>query len=165
MNLPLTLPGNADDSLVTLMRQELTGEEQQMFINNFHMYTMYDAKRDFVIDLDDVWEWVGYSRKDAAKRVVERDLTVNVHYRMDGDDGVRAALWRQRQRHQHGHQVQAPPPEQQPAFRTGGRAGRPEAGGHRACNNAGVVADHPPVQTRAFIPGRAICILYCRETA
>ena len=56
-----------DDCLLTLLKQELTGEEQQLFCMNFQMYLYNNAKTDFVIDLDNVYKWLGFSTKGNAK--------------------------------------------------------------------------------------------------
>ena len=63
----VTNPATTEDRLLQLLREELNGEEQQMFVQSFHMYLKHNAKKDFVIDLDNVYEWAGYTRKDNAK--------------------------------------------------------------------------------------------------
>jgi hypothetical protein len=59
-----------DDRLLALLRQELSGEEQQMFVTSFSLYLQCNPRRDFVVDLEDVYEWVGFTRKDNAKAAV-----------------------------------------------------------------------------------------------
>lgn len=60
-----------------------------MFVNHFHMYLL--AKQDeFVIDLDDVYEWIGFTQKHHAKRALVRVLTENESYiitKGNDDDG------------------------------------------------------------------------------
>jgi len=45
------------------------------------MYLSYN-KTDFVIDLDDVWKWLGFARKDPAKRLLEKHFTRDVDYQL-----------------------------------------------------------------------------------
>jgi hypothetical protein len=33
-----------------------------------------------VIDLDNIWVWLGFNQKSAAKRVIEKNFTVNADY-------------------------------------------------------------------------------------
>jgi len=46
----------------------------------------YHSKNDFVVDFDNIWKWVGFSRKDPAKRLLENsdlridDITNRVGY-------------------------------------------------------------------------------------
>ena len=79
----VTNPAATEDRLLQLLREELNGEEQQMFVQSFHMYLKYNAKKDFVIDLDDVYEWAGYTRKDSAKTsMLGIGLKENVEYKI-----------------------------------------------------------------------------------
>jgi hypothetical protein len=59
-----------DDRLLALLRKELSGEEQQMFVTSFSQFLQCNPRKDFKINLDDVYEWVGFTRKDNAKRAV-----------------------------------------------------------------------------------------------
>ena len=40
-----------------------------------------DSKKDFVIDFDTVWKWVGFMRKDSAKKVLEKHFVSDVDYK------------------------------------------------------------------------------------
>jgi hypothetical protein len=42
----------------------------------------YDKKKDFVIDFDNVWKWMGYTRKSDGKRVLEKFFTKEVDYQV-----------------------------------------------------------------------------------
>lgn len=42
----------------------------------------YDKKNDFVVDFDNVWKWLGFARKDPAKRVLEKHFTVDTDYQV-----------------------------------------------------------------------------------
>jgi hypothetical protein len=41
----------------------------------------YNSKTDFVIDLDDVWKWCGFARKDPAKRLLEKFFILDTDYK------------------------------------------------------------------------------------
>ena len=72
-----TLPND----LLSLLKAELTGEEQELFLQGFHLYLRYDPKTDFVIDLEDVYEWLGFSRKDPANTILVKRLQEGRHYK------------------------------------------------------------------------------------
>ena len=52
----------------------------QLFIASFYCYLKYDCKTDFIIDMDDVWKWLGFSRRDNCKRVIEKHFTGDTDY-------------------------------------------------------------------------------------
>jgi phage anti-repressor protein len=56
-----------DDRLLALLLSELSGDEQQMFVRSFHLYLQHNPRHDLVVDLDAVWEEVGFSTKQNAK--------------------------------------------------------------------------------------------------
>ena len=82
-NNPLTkLTGNYKSSMVDKMKINFNSCEQQMFVSSFYCYLNYDDKLDFVIDLDNIWQWLGFSQKDAAKRLVEKCLIEKTDYKI-----------------------------------------------------------------------------------
>ena len=79
-NAPLTrLSDTCQHRLMTKMRETFTDKEQQMFLMSFYTYLNYD-KHEFVVDLDKVWEWLGFSNKDKAKRLLEKSFAKDVDY-------------------------------------------------------------------------------------
>lgn len=61
---------NIDDDLLRLMNENLNTEEQ-LFVKSFQMYLHYnDDDKAFVIDFDDVWKWIGFTRKSKAKELL-----------------------------------------------------------------------------------------------
>ncbi len=53
--------------LMQMLHEELNDEHQKRFVDAFHMYLNHDANKDFVIDMDEVFEWLGFTRKGNAK--------------------------------------------------------------------------------------------------
>ena len=66
--------------LLDKMKSNFTDFEQHLFITSFYCYLNYDKTKDFVIDLDDVWKWMGFSQKVSAIRVVEKHFKVDEDY-------------------------------------------------------------------------------------
>lgn len=70
-----------DERLTELFNTKMNGDEQQLFVKSFKMYLKHGRDdKAFVIDLDDVWSWMGFSRKDPAMRVLTRNFVENDHY-------------------------------------------------------------------------------------
>ena len=64
------------------IKKSFTEEQQQIFVTSFYCYLNYDSKKDFVIDLDTIWKWLGFSQKVNAKKVLERYFKENIDYRI-----------------------------------------------------------------------------------
>jgi phage anti-repressor protein len=80
---PITkLNGNYQSKLVEKVQKTFNNYEQQMFLASFYCYLNYDYKNDFVIDLDDVWQWLGFGQKVNAKRVLEKNFKINTDYKL-----------------------------------------------------------------------------------
>jgi len=66
--------------LLDKIKENFSDADQQLFIGSFYCYLNYDTKRDYVVDLDDVWKWIGFSQKVRAHEVLERHFIVDVDY-------------------------------------------------------------------------------------
>jgi hypothetical protein len=56
--------------LLTKIQDNFNEFEQQLFVSSFYCYLNCHPKNDFVIDLDDVWKWLGFSQKVRAKELL-----------------------------------------------------------------------------------------------
>lgn len=78
---PITkLNGNYHSKLVEKVQQHFNNYEQQMFLASFYCYLKHDNKNDFVIDLDNVWKWLGFSQKVNAKMLLEKNFVLNTDF-------------------------------------------------------------------------------------
>lgn len=66
--------------LLNKIRDNFTEDQQHMFLASFYCYLNYDAKKDFIVSLDNIWKWTGFSRKDHAKTMLEKYFIINVDY-------------------------------------------------------------------------------------
>jgi hypothetical protein len=64
---------------VEKLKSSFVDSEQHLFIASFYCYLNY-GKHDFVINLEHIWRWLGYSRKDPAKCVLTKHFIENVDY-------------------------------------------------------------------------------------
>jgi phage anti-repressor protein len=80
---PITkFSGDYQSKLVEKVKNNFTNYEQQLFLSSFYCYLKYDSKKDFVIDLDNVWKWLGFSSKFNAKRLLENKFSINKDYKL-----------------------------------------------------------------------------------
>jgi hypothetical protein len=66
--------------LLDKIKANFSDAEQQLFIGSFYCYLNYDTKKDFVVDLDNVWKWMGFSQKYNTERIIEKYFTEGVDY-------------------------------------------------------------------------------------
>ena len=69
------------DNVVRKIKDNFNDTEQQMFVSSFYCYLNYNQKNDFVIDLDDVWKWIGFSTKQKAKLLLEKQFINDIDYK------------------------------------------------------------------------------------
>jgi len=80
-NNPITRLSNTYQSnLLTKIKAKFTDQEQHMFVASFYCYLNYNPKEDFVIDLDNVWKWLGFSSKQTAKVLLEKYFLLDKDY-------------------------------------------------------------------------------------
>ena len=69
-NNPISkLTSTYQNKLLTKIKEKFNESEQQLFVASFYGFLKYDPNNDFVIDLDDVWKWVGFSNKAHSIRI------------------------------------------------------------------------------------------------
>lgn len=81
--MALILPNTNTDELFQLMKAQMTTEQEQLFMGSYYLYLQYGPNnKSFVVDFDIVWQNVEYSRRDNAKRLLEKNFTENKDYKM-----------------------------------------------------------------------------------
>ena len=79
---PITqLTGDYQSKLVEKVKKSFTNYEQQLFLSSFYCYLKYDSQKDFVIDLDNIWKWLGFSQKVNAKMLLEKNFNIDIDYK------------------------------------------------------------------------------------
>lgn len=80
--------------LMDMLCKELATDHQKLFLQSFHWYLHHDADRDFVVDFENVFEWLGFKQKSHAMRrlstVLTQDeyTTTSTQGRVDHCDGT-----------------------------------------------------------------------------
>lgn len=80
------LRGNYNDKLLNKLNNVFNENDQKIFLASFYCYLNYNTTKDFVIDLDTVWKWIGFARKDNCKKVIVKHFTKNDDYKIVEND-------------------------------------------------------------------------------
>lgn len=89
-NNPVTRLSNTyQNKLITKIKTNFTDDEQQMFVASFYCYLNYNSKTDLVIDLDNVWKWLGFSTKQKAKELLKKNFTQDKDYKLSLNQQVK----------------------------------------------------------------------------
>jgi len=81
-NNPITkLSSTYNNKLLNKIKANFTGFEQQLFVSSFYCFLNYDKNIDFVIDLDNVWKWLGFNQKYNAERILQNNFIIDVDYK------------------------------------------------------------------------------------
>ena len=89
-NNPISkLSNNYSGRFLNKIKDNFSSFEQQIFIGSFYCYLKYDKKNDYVIDLDDIWKWLGFTQKVSAKRLLEKQFIENIDYKFLLDSKVK----------------------------------------------------------------------------
>lgn len=70
-----------NNKLINKIKDNFTGFEQQLFVSSFYCYLNFDKNIDFVVDLDDIWKWLGFQQKYHAKVVLEKNFKLDIDYK------------------------------------------------------------------------------------
>ena len=63
----MDLSTHLDNSLLDKIKSSLNIEQQELFIQNFYGFLNYHQENDFIINLDNVYKWIGYNQKFDCK--------------------------------------------------------------------------------------------------
>ena len=76
---PITRLSNTyQNKLLTKIKERFTDDEQQIFVASFYCYLNYHDE--FIIDLDNIWKWLGFNQKVKAKVLLENHFKINIDY-------------------------------------------------------------------------------------
>ena len=68
-------------NLINKIKDNFDTEEQKLFIASFYCYVNY-KNDEFIVDLDNIWSWLGYPRKQKAKDLLEKFFKVDIDYKI-----------------------------------------------------------------------------------
>jgi hypothetical protein len=81
-NNPITkLSHDYNNHFIKKIRENFTETQQQLFVSSFYCYLNYNQTTDFVIDLDNIWKWLGFNNKANAKISLEKNFVIEKDYK------------------------------------------------------------------------------------
>lgn len=69
-------------SFINKLIENFTEHQQQLFVSIFYCYLFHNSKKDFIVCLDNIWKWLGFSRKDNAKALLKKYFNENIDYKI-----------------------------------------------------------------------------------
>lgn len=75
----INLSQNYNIKLLEKIQQEFSNFEQRLFISSFYCYLNFNSDN-FIIDLDNIWNWLGFGQKVNAKRMLLKNFIENKDY-------------------------------------------------------------------------------------
>jgi hypothetical protein len=90
-NSIISLSGDYQSKLLNKINVHFTPEQQKMYITSLYCSVNYSQTKDFIINFDDVWRWVGFDRKNNAKRLLESNFREDVDFNIGFATPKRAA--------------------------------------------------------------------------
>ena len=80
---PITKLSNAyNNKFLMKIKDNFSEMEQQLFVSSFYCYLNFNQTNDFVIDLDNVWKWLGFSTKQKSLILLERSFILDKDYKL-----------------------------------------------------------------------------------
>jgi hypothetical protein len=71
-----------NNKFINKIKETFTETQQQLFVSSFYCYLNYRQFDDYVIDLDNIWKWLGYSQKVNAKMCIEKHFLKDKDYKI-----------------------------------------------------------------------------------
>jgi hypothetical protein len=79
---PITKLSNTYNvKLLEKIKSVFTDREQKLFVSSFYCYLNYNKTVDFVVDLDNIWKWIGFSQKYNAERMLDKYFIIDIDYK------------------------------------------------------------------------------------
>ena len=92
-NNPITkLSSDYNVKLLGKIKSNFTEFEQQVFLSSFYCYLNYNQVSDYIIDLDNIWKWLGFSVKIKAKTLLEKYFVEGKDYKKSLCDSAQQSL-------------------------------------------------------------------------
>ena len=68
--------------LVDKLKENFSEQDQKLYVCNLFLFLNYHPINDYVINLDNVWKFIGFSKKGNAKRLLENNFKENIDYKI-----------------------------------------------------------------------------------
>ena len=76
----IRLSSSYQNKLINKVKGSFTEDQQRLFVNSFYYYLNFNSTNDFIVDLDNIWKWIGFSRKETAKKLLTLHFIKDTDY-------------------------------------------------------------------------------------
>ena len=92
-NNPITkLSETHNNTLLNKVKNTFNESQQQLFIASFYSYLNYHKTDDYIVDLDNIWKWLGFNKKYNATTSLEKYFKLDNDYKKTAPDASGAVL-------------------------------------------------------------------------
>ena len=89
-NNPITkLTETHNNNLLNKVKNTFNETEQQLFIASFYSYLNYHKTDDYIVDLDNIWKWLGFTNKANAKKLLLQYFLQDKDYKTSLDASIK----------------------------------------------------------------------------
>ena len=89
-NNPITrLTETHNHNLLNKVKNNFNETEQQLFIASFYSFLNYHKTDDYIVDLDNIWQWLGFTNKANAKKLLLQYFLQDKDYKILLDASIK----------------------------------------------------------------------------
>jgi phage anti-repressor protein len=66
--------------LIDILKEKFTTDDENLFLMHFYCYLKFDKYKDFVVDFNNVWKWLEFTRLDHCKTLLLKNFEENIDY-------------------------------------------------------------------------------------
>jgi len=68
------------NKLIDKLKEHFDEAEQKLYVANLFLYLNYHPTNDYIVNLENVWKFIGFSNKANGKRLLKQHFTENKDY-------------------------------------------------------------------------------------
>ena len=78
-----------DDKLINLIKEKFSDSDMELFKFNYEIYKVFkNNKNDFIVDFDEVYDYIGFSSKHKAKELLLKNFIKDKDFMMFNEDKI-----------------------------------------------------------------------------
>ena len=79
-NNPIKLNGVYDNTLLNVIQTEFNESQQKLYIAFSYCQFNFDEINDYIIDVSNIWEWLGFAKKSEVIDTIQENYLQNKDY-------------------------------------------------------------------------------------
>ena len=70
------------NKLIDKLEKNFSEEEQKLYVCNLFLYLNYHPMNDYIVNLENVWKFIGFSNKGNAMKTIKNNFVENEDYKI-----------------------------------------------------------------------------------